>query len=107
MSGSRPLPDDVTRSTGMGDALPGSASLSALTLASAAVRRAGLSGPRLDPLDPVPLSALNAVHGTGPVAESRPQKYLGSSKLCPINEDPKGLPSRTIRLPLACFGNRI
>src|SRR5262245_10561817 len=98
MSGSRPLPDAVTRSTGIGKAFPGSASFRALALASAALRSAGLSGPRLDPLDPVPFPPLNAVYGTGLVAERRPQKYLGSSNSWPISEDPMGLPSRTITL---------
>ena len=42
--------------------------------------------------------------GVGPVAEGRPQKYLGSLKDWPISAEPTTLPSFSIRLPLACAG---
>jgi hypothetical protein len=53
---------------GTGRSLPGSAALSALMRAATASLSAGLSGPRLEPLEAA------ALLGNGPVAEGRPQK---------------------------------
>jgi hypothetical protein len=41
----------------------------------------------------------------GPVADGRLQKWPGSANGWPINAEPTVLPSRTMRLPLACAGN--
>jgi hypothetical protein len=46
-------------------------------------------------LEPPELAAL---YGIGEVAESRPEKYLGSLKLWPISDEPTALPSLTVRL---------
>ena len=59
---------------------------------------AGFNGPRFDPPEAVPLL------GCGEVAEGRPQKYFGSAKFWPINSEPTGLPSLTIKLPPAAPG---
>src|SRR5581483_379016 len=61
---------------------------------------AGLSGPRFEPVEPVPL------YGCGVVAEGRLQKYFGSLNGCPMRLDPIALPLRTIRLPPAWVGKR-
>ena len=52
-------------------------------------------GPKLDPDEEAALKA------TGAVADKRPQRYLGSSKDCPISEEPDGCPFSKIRLPFA------
>jgi hypothetical protein len=62
---------------------------------------AGLVGPRFEPDEAA------ALYGWGEVAEGRLQKYPGSSKGCPMSEDPTIVPSCTMRLPLAWRGNRI
>ncbi|MNT26036.1 hypothetical protein D3C72_1615880 [compost metagenome] len=49
MSGSSPLAEAVTRSTGTGAVLPGSAARSASTRAFTASASAGFSGPWLEP----------------------------------------------------------
>ncbi len=66
---------------------------------------AGLDAPRFEPDDPVAFSPLNAVYGTGPVAERRPQKYLAASGPCekswPMSDEPTALPSFTMIEPFA------
>src|SRR5262249_55825094 len=89
----------VTRSTGTGAVLPGSAVCSAWIRALIPSVSAGFSGPRLEPPDARPL------YGCGVVADGRLQKYFGSLKGCPIRREPTGLPSLTMRLPPACAGN--
>src|SRR5713226_2656095 len=98
MSGSSPLAEAVTRSTGTGPVACGSAARSAATRPATASRRALLVGPRLDPLD------AEALYENGLVAESRPQKYYGSSNGCPISVEPIACPSRLINLPCAWRG---
>src|SRR5689334_3367845 len=98
MCGSRPLAEAVTRSTGTGAVLPGSAARSASTRSCTALVRAGFVGPRLDPDDAA------ALYGNGDVADGRLQKYLGSSKACPMSSEPTTFPSLTIRLPFAWCG---
>src|SRR5215813_9686627 len=95
MCGSRPLPEAVTRSTGTGLVLPGSAARRAATRPCTASISAGLVGPRFEPDDEA------ALYGNGEVADGRPQKYFGSSNGWPISAEPMTLPSLTIRLPLA------
>src|SRR5215471_16653009 len=99
MWGSRPLPEAVTRSTGTGAVLPGSAARSASTRACTVLIRSGLVGLRFEPDDDAALS------GNGVVADGRPQKYLGSSNGWPISAEPIAFPSFTIKLPLAWEGN--
>src|SRR5215510_11715331 len=98
MCGSSPLPEAVTRSTGTGALLPGSAARSASTRPWTALTRSGLVGLRLDPEDEA------ALYGNGLVAEGRPQKYLGSSKGWPMRAEPTSLPSLETRLPWAWYG---
>src|SRR5688572_15731046 len=98
MWGSRPLPDAVTRSTGTGAVLPGSAARSAATRALTASCSAGFEGPRFEPDEAPPLYA-------GDVAEGRPQKYFGASNGCPMSLDPRGPLGASMRPPLACRGN--
>src|SRR3974377_416087 len=83
-SGSSPLPDVVTRSTGTGSALPGSASRSALTRSRTASASAGLRGPRFDPDDDA------ALYGCGEVADGRLQKYFGWSNGRPERTEARG-----------------
>ena len=78
MSGSRPLADAVTKSTGTGRLLVGSADLSAAMRVPTASVSAGLSGPRLEAPEAIPL------YGCGAVADGRLQKYFGSLKLWPM-----------------------
>src|SRR6187455_2840574 len=98
ISGSRPLPDAVTRSIGTGALLSGSAERRASTRPLTASTRAGLDGPWLDPPDAV------ALFGPGEVADGRLQKCFGSLKLCPISSEPTALPSRSTMLPPAWNG---
>src|SRR5215470_13697479 len=100
MCGSSPLADVVTRSTGTGAVLPGSAARRASTRSCTALMRAGLVGLRFEPEDDA------ALFGKGEVAEGRGQKYFGSSKGCAMRAEPTTLPSFTMRLPFAWFGNR-
>src|ERR1017187_1740536 len=100
MSGSRPLPDDVTRSTGIGAWLSGSAARSASTRPLTSSMSAGLFGPRFDATDEPPLYG-SAFPFESVVAERRPQKYFGSSKDWPMSVEPMGLPSLRTRLPFA------
>src|SRR5215469_6571153 len=95
MSGSRPLAEAVTRSTGTGAELPGSAARKASTRCLIPSVRAGLRGPRFEPPEANPL------FGCGEVADGRLQKYFGSLKLCPMRLDPMALPSFMMRLPEA------
>src|SRR5437879_13449439 len=99
MSGSSPLADAGTRSTGTGAVLPGSAARSVATRSCTGCTRSGFVGLRFEP-DEEP-----ALSGNGEVADGRPQKYLGSSNGCPIRAEPTGLPFLRITLPLACCGN--
>src|SRR5262252_3912212 len=98
MCGSSPLPEAVTRSTGTGAVLPGSAARSASTRLWTALTRSGLVGLRLDPVDEA------ALYGNGLVAEGRPQKYFGSSNGWPMRAEPTSLPSFEMRLPWAWYG---
>src|ERR1035441_7218475 len=108
ISGSRPLPDVVTRSIGTG-----TCGFSAFNLSTSSLTRsfsALLVGPRLDPPELAALygadTVLVASAGSGAdVAEGRPWKYLSSLNSCPIRVDPTTLPSLSIRLPCSCFGN--
>src|SRR5437773_1236594 len=98
MCGSRPLPDAVTRSTGTGAVLPGSAARNASTRPWTALIRSELVGLKLEP-DEAP-----ALSGNGLVADGRLQKYLGSSKGWPMRAEPTTFPSLTTRLPCAWNG---
>src|ERR1700686_2454612 len=82
MCGSRPLPEAVTRSTGTGSVLAGSARCSAARCMLTASIWAGLVGPRFEPVDETPLE------GCGVVADGRDQKYFGLSNGCPSSADP-------------------
>src|SRR5665213_4425339 len=77
MFASSPLPDAVTKSTGTRRTLAGSAARSASMRALAASVSAEFVGPRFDPDE---LAALygNGLESTSVVAESLPQKNLGS-----------------------------
>ena len=97
-SGSRPLAEAVTRSTGTGAVLPGSAARNTAMRCFTASVSAGLVGPRLEPDEAL------ALYAFGEVADGRPQKYFGSVNDWPISTEPTGLPSFTIRLPLARCG---
>src|SRR5450755_3800241 len=99
MCGSNPLPDAVTRSTGTGALLPGSASRNALMRPATASTSAGLRAPWFEP-DEAP-----ALYGCGDVADGRLQKYLGSSNGCPISVEPTILSLTAIKLPFAALGN--
>src|SRR6185437_243474 len=106
-SGSRPLPEVVTRSTGTG--IEG---FSAFNLSTSSLTRslsALLVGPRFEPLE------LAALYGAGTVlvasagsavvvADGRPWKYFASLNSWPIKAEPTTLPPLSIRLPSACFG---
>src|SRR5262245_52469240 len=100
MWGSSPLPEAVTRSTGTGAVFPGSAARRASTRSCTALMRAGLVGLRFEP-DDAP-----ALFGKGEVAEGRVQKYFGSSKGWAMRAEPRTLPSFSMRLPFAWYGNR-
>ena len=99
MSGSRPLAEAVTRSTGIGAALLGSAARSASMRPLTASVSAGFSGPWLEPPE------LLALYAIGEVADGRPQKCFGSLKFWPRSVEPTGLPSFSTMLPFACDGN--
>src|SRR5258708_5764105 len=99
MCGSRPLAEAVTRSTGIGSLLSGSAAFRLAMRPFTASISAGFSGPWFEPLE---LAALLAM---GDVADGRPQKFLGSEKFWPIRVDPTALPPTSIRLPAAWVGN--
>src|ERR1700690_276640 len=101
MSGSRPLAEAVTRSTGMGSVLSGSAIFSASIRAFTASSNAGLVGPKFEPPEEL------ALFGMGVVADNRPQKYLGSWKDWEMSEEPTTLLSRTTKLPDAWPGKAI
>src|ERR1700730_1226748 len=101
MSGSRPLPEAVTRSTGMGKVLSGSAIFSASIRAFTASSNGGFVGPKFDPLEAL------ALFGMGEVADSLPQKYLGSWKDWEMSEEPTILLSCTTKLPDTWAGNAI
>jgi hypothetical protein len=96
--GSSPLAEVVTRSTGTGESLPGSAFRSDSTRSRTAFSNPGFVGPRFEPIDD------SALYGEGDVAEGRLQKYFGSLNGWPINVEPTVRPSRTIKLPFACHG---
>src|SRR5262245_8205341 len=99
MCGSSPLPDDVTRSAGIGSRLAGSAARSASARALTASASAGLSGPRFEPDEAA------ALYSNGDVADGRPQKYLASLNGWPIKAEPTTPSPRVTRLPRACAGN--
>src|SRR5439155_24807514 len=71
MWGSRPLPEAVTRSTGTGAVLLGSAARRASTRPCTALTRSGFVGLRFEPDDDP------ALYANGVVADGRPQKYFG------------------------------
>ena len=77
------------------------APFSAFVFKTIADPKSAFVGPRFEPPDDPALS------GNGEVADGRLQKYLGSSKGCPISSDPTALPSFMIRLPFACRGKII
>src|SRR5579871_3450677 len=95
ISGSRPLAEAVTRSTGMGNGLAGSAAFKASMRDFTASVSAGLRGPWLEAPEAM------ALYGCGAVADGRLQKYFGSLKLCPMRRDPTACPLATTRLPAA------
>ena len=101
----------MTRSTGTGAVLPGSAARSASTRPLTASTSAGLVGPRFEPLELAALFAIGEVaegresEATMSLGEGRPQKFFGSLKLWPISSEPTTLPSRSTRLPAAWLGN--
>ena len=95
MSGSSPLADAVTRSTGIDFVGSEGAARSASTRRPTASIKAGFVGPRFEPLEALALSP------NGPVADGRAQKYRAASNGCPTSSDPTTTPSRTIRLPFA------
>src|SRR5438445_9078305 len=97
--GSSPEPDAVTRSTGTGAALPGSAACNASMRCLTASVNALLVGPRFEPVDEA------ALFGDGVVADGRGQKYFGSANGWPISSEPSGLSLGPIRLPLAACVN--
>src|SRR5690348_344956 len=99
MWGSRPLADAVTRSTGTGRVLVGSAARSAAMRVSTAAVSAGFVGPRFEPLDAA------ALYGCGAVAEGRLQKYCGELNGWPSRREPTALPSCSSTLPCTSFGN--
>src|ERR1700756_3414759 len=96
--GSSPLPDAVTRSTGTGALLSGSASRNALTRSFTASDSAGLRAPWFEAPEDAPL------YGCGEVADGRLQKYFGSSNGWPISSEPRGFPLTTNRVPFAPRG---
>src|ERR1700722_7414395 len=104
MSGSRPLPDDVTRSTGTGSLVSGSAAVSASMRPLTSSVSAEFVGPRFDAAEAPALYGSALLFGSA-VAERRPQKYFGSSNDCPMSREPTVLPFWTMRLPLAWDGN--
>src|SRR5882762_335767 len=85
MCGSRPLAEAVTRSTGTGAVISGSAARMASTRAWTALTRSGFVGERFEPDDEP------ALYENGVVADGRPQKYLGSSKGWPMRAEPTAL----------------
>src|SRR5471032_3398380 len=100
-SGSTPLAEAVTRSTGIASGLGrpcGSAALRASMRPLTASFWAGFSGPKLLPPE------LAALLGIGPVADGRPQKYLGDENDWPISEEPIALPFTSMMLPAAWAG---
>src|SRR6266513_2066450 len=99
MCGSRPLAEAVTRSTGTGAVMSGSAARMVSTRPWTALITSEFVGERFEP-DDAP-----ALYGNGLVADGRPQKYFASSKGCPMRAEPTALPSLTIRLPFFCRGN--
>src|SRR5205807_479221 len=107
ISGSSPLADVVTRSAGTA-----AEGFSAFNFSTSSLTRsfsALLVGPRLEPPELAALYGAGTVlvesAGSGAVvAEGRPWKYLSSLNSCPIRAEPTTLPSRSIRLPAACFG---
>src|ERR1700722_2928232 len=78
MSGSSPLPDEVTRSTGTASLASGSAAVSASRRPFTSSPSDELVGPRLDAPD-APALYGSALLLLSAVAERRPQKYFGSS----------------------------
>src|SRR5579875_626880 len=106
ISGSRPEPEVVTRSTGTGP--EGTGSPSALNSAFHAATRCCTScintlfvGPRFE------ADEFSALYGSGwpvfwlTVAEGRPWKYSNLVQYCPIRSEPITFPFTLIRLPLA------
>src|SRR5260370_35994215 len=107
MSGSRPLPAVVTRSTGT--AADGFSAFSFSTSSLTRSFRALLVGPRLEPPELAALYGAGTVlvesAGSGAVvAEGRPWRDLSSLTSCPIRAEPTTLPSLSIRLHCAWFG---
>src|SRR5436190_16617755 len=97
MCGSRPLPEAVTRSTGMEPLIP--SARNRFTRAASASRSAGFVGPRFDPDD------AEALYGTGAVADGRPRNQRAPSKDCPLSFDPRTTPFTAMALPFAWLGN--
>src|SRR5258706_14478436 len=99
-SGSIRDADAVTRSTGIGVALPGSAAFNASTRPFTASSSAGFVGPWLEPPEAV------ALPGIGDVVEGRPQKYFGDLQVRPITAEPTTFPPIVIKLPAAWPSHR-
>src|ERR1700759_5326472 len=95
ISGSTPDADAVTRSTGTGAVLPGSAARNVAMRCLTASISAGLVGPRFDAPDD------DGLFGNGDVADGRGQKYFGSVNACPMSSEPSEWPSFSITLPFA------
>ena len=99
MCGSRPLPDAVTRSTGTGASLPGSAARSAAIRAPPPRRAPGSSGPGC-----CRSRRRRCTHeARSPTAGSR--NSLGAENGCPSSSEPTALPSRSMMLPRPGRGN--
>src|SRR5947208_17107835 len=101
MCGSSPLPDAVTRSTGTGAVLPGSAARIASTRPCTDFTSAGFVGLRFEPENDA------AVEANGVVAAGRAQEYFGWSKVWPIRAPPTTLPFLAMRLPFASLGSSV
>src|ERR1700756_1416105 len=95
MSGSRPEPEAVTRSTGTS---PDGCFSDATVWATRSIS-ASLVGARFEPEDELASYPV-------PAAEGRLWKYSGPVNAWPIKLDPITVPLRTIRLPDVWRGNR-
>src|SRR5205814_8846859 len=93
MCGSRPLAEAVTRSTGTGAVMSGSAAHMVSTRPWTALITSEFAGERFEP-DDAP-----ALYGNGLIADGRPQKYFAASKGCPMTADPTAWPALTTRPP--------
>src|ERR1700686_4816840 len=107
MSGSSPLADDVTRSTGTGAVF---SALRGFTSPLMRSSRALLVGPRFEASEAAALYGELIVFpraSVSVVTDGRPWKYPGRVKFCPISAEPINWPFLVSRLPFACQGNSI